>query len=174
MKCKRYNALISTKTCLLRQKQLLKSVLDKEDELKCKLISNKCINCRTGRIVKKFPFKRFDNDLKRLKLKIDKHTNGIPTPINQSDLQWLIKKGVIYEINRKILHPLGFHLSTKGKKFTFLKTTKEEGFVLKEIDDELIKVFIKTMSSKSKPRFKNFLFVVQDRDIYKKEVKKEK
>lgn len=170
MKCKKYHAIISTKTCLLRQEYLLKSIVNKEDEVKCKLITNKCINCTTGRIVKKFPFKRFDNDLKRLKLKLTDRANGIPREINQSDLKWLVEKGVFYEINRKILHPMGFHLSTKKNKITFLKTTREEGFVLKEINEELIKMFIKSMSNKTKSRFDNFLFVVQDRDLYSKEI----
>lgn len=174
MKCKKYKSIISTRTCILRQEYLLKSVLDREDELKCKLITNKCLNCRVGRIVKKYPFKRFDNDLKRLKLKINKSRNGVPEEISQTDLKWLIEKGVFYEINRKILHPLGFHLSTKRNRITFLKTTKEEGFVLKEINEELIKKFIHTMSHKSRTRFKNYLFVEQDRDLKLCEMLKEK
>jgi len=170
MKCKKYNALISTRTCILRQEYLLKSVLTKEDEVKCKLITNKCINCITGRIVKKFPFKRFDNDLKRLKLKLKDYSNGTPKTIDQNDLKWLVDKGVFYEINRKILHPMGFHLSTKGNEISFLKTTRKEGFVLKEVNEKLIKTFTNTMSNKSKSRFDNFLFVVQDRDLILKEL----
>jgi hypothetical protein len=174
MKCKKYNAIISTRTCILRQEYLLKSILSREDELKCKLITNKCIGCLVGRVVKKYPFKRFDNDLKRLKLKVEEHTNGIPTPINHNDLKWLVEKGIFYEINRKILHPMGFHISVKKDIITFLKTTKKEGFVLKEVDEDLIKIFINAMSNKSKSRFDNFLFVVQDRDLNLNEIPKEK
>lgn len=67
MKCKYYfNGIISVRTCIARQKLAKEGNIDKNEQ-KIELINKHCLNCITGRIVKKYYWKRFDDDVEKLK-----------------------------------------------------------------------------------------------------------
>lgn len=154
MRCKKNNnALISTSACIKRQ-----ALLEKMDISTLHLLGftvfnlKKCVNCKQGKIVKKYPFKRFDKDLKEI---LNKKVGNKYKEIEEL--------GIIQEINRVYLHPMGFHLILKKKgTLEIIRTENPAGFFYKELDYEKIKSFRKFYHQKTTIRSKISKFTIQN------------
>jgi hypothetical protein len=170
MKCKKNNSIITTKSCIKRQ-ELAKNPpeknFDEEQEEKIKEIK-KCIKCKRGRIVKKFPRKSFDNDI-RIILKeqiINFAKQGILSlsmeeTCTEIDLLVLIEMGVIQEINREILHVLGLNLIIEENILKIRQTKKLGGYIIKKINLKRKQNFNKLFLTHSKIRKEKTGFVIQ-------------
>lgn len=154
MKCrKNNNALISVNACLKRQELLNRMDISTLHLLGFTVFNlKKCNNCKQGKIVKKHPFKRFDKDLKEI---LNKKTGNKYKEIEEL--------GIIQEINRVYLHPIGFHIVLKEDgEMKIIRTENPAGFFYKELDYEKIKRFKGFYTKKSMVRNKAVKFIIQN------------
>ena len=167
MKCKKNNSIITTKSCIRRQELVLKLPLEYSNEDKIKDLI-KCKKCKRGRIIKKFPRKRFDIDIRILLRQqiVNFAKQGILSicmegECTEVDILVLLEMGVIQEINREILHVLGFNLILEGDRLKVAKTQKLGGYLFKKIDLKRKQNFNNLFSKHSKFRKEKTGFVIQ-------------
>jgi len=167
MKCRLNNSTITTKSCIKRQELALKLKSVDSESNKIKLL-NKCRTCKRGRIIKKFPRKSFDNDVKKILKEqliacaksgcLILSEKGECTDI---DLLLLLEMGVIQEINREILHVLGLNLALDGNRLKITKTKKQGGYILKRVNLAKKQSFNNLFSSYSRVRKEKTGFIIQ-------------
>jgi hypothetical protein len=170
MKCKKNKSIITTKSCIKRQelaKNPPKKYFDEEQEENIKSIK-KCLNCKRGRIVKRFPRKRFDNDIKIILREqiVNFAKQGILSlsmeeGCTEVDLLVLIEMGVIQEINREILHVLGLNLIVEGDRLKIKQTKKLGGYIIKSINLKKKQNFNNLFAIHSRIRKEKTGFIIQ-------------
>lgn len=99
-----------------------------------------------------------------------KNKMSITSPESDELLDLFINIGILQELNRTFLNPLGLNLTLdKQSNLQIEKTEDPEGIILHTVDTFRLKVFNDYRNKKHKERLEKVGFIIQTKDLLRKD-----